>query len=86
MFGDAMDAVGSNVRGVRGTWVSGNGGLQDNLDSFNAGIQSGLTPQEAAMNTFTGKMAARYGFTNVTIEGTTGPMGEYTSASVVFGR
>jgi hypothetical protein len=36
--------------------------------------------------TFTGKMAARYGFTNVVIEGTARPMGEYTSASVVFTR
>ena len=84
MFEDAMNAVGSNVRGIRGKWLSGSGELQDNLDSFNAGIQSGLTPEEAALHTFTGKMAARNGFTNVTIETTVGPMGEYTSASVVF--
>src|SRR4051794_18880612 len=50
--------------------LSSSGQLRDNLDSFNAGIQNGLTPQEAAMNTFTGMMAARYGFTNVIIEGT----------------
>ena len=86
MFQDAMDALGSNVKGIRGKWLSGSGELQDNLDSFNAGIQSGLTPQEAALNTFTGKMAARNGFTNAEIESTVGPMGEYTSASVVFSR
>ena len=86
MFQDAMDALGSSVRGIRGKWLSGSGELQDNLDSFNAGIQSGLTPQEAALNTFTGKMAALNGFTNATIESTVGPMGEYTSASVVFTR
>ncbi|MBO0881191.1 MAG: hypothetical protein J2P17_12755, partial [Mycobacterium sp.] len=86
MFQDAMDALGSNVQGIRGKWLSGSGELQDNLDSFNAGIQNGLTPQEAALNTFTGKMAVQNGFTNVTIENTVGPMGEYTSASVVFTR
>jgi hypothetical protein len=83
MFADAMDALGPSVQKIRGTWLSG-GSLQDNLDSFNAGIQIGLTPEEAAMHTFTGKMAAKYGFTHAEIETTVGSPGEYTKATVLF--
>ncbi|WP_234535852.1 hypothetical protein [Streptomyces shenzhenensis] len=42
------------------------------------------TPEDAARATFTGKMAAKYGFTKVTIEETVGSPGEYTAAKVVF--
>jgi hypothetical protein len=55
-------------------------------DSFNAGIQNLLSPEDAARATFTGKMAAKYGFTEVTIEETVGSPGEYTAAKVVFSK
>ncbi|MEU9153305.1 Hint domain-containing protein [Streptomyces sp. NPDC048417] len=82
MFTRAMDALAGDAEGVRGTWNSG--ALRDNLDSFNAGIQNLLSPEDAARLTFTGKMAAKYGFTKVTIEETVGSPGEYTAAKVVF--
>lgn len=43
-----------------------------------------MFPDEAAMATFTGKMADRYGFTNVAIEQLTGSPGYYTKAVVLF--
>ncbi|MGV9764222.1 hypothetical protein [Micromonospora tulbaghiae] len=85
MFTDAMDAIGHRAAAVRGNWHSG-GTLRDNLDSFNAGIQNGLAPEEAAMHTFTGKMASRYGFSRAWVESTRGPMGEYSDATVIFYR
>jgi hypothetical protein len=84
MFDDIWNALGSHVQKIRGCWLSESGELQDNLDSFNAGIQSGLTPEEAAMHTFTGKMAAKYGFTHAEIETTEGTIGNYTKATVLF--
>lgn len=84
MFEDALEALGPRTRGIRGKWVAGD--MQDNLDSFNSGIQVGLDPEKAAMHTFTGKMAARNGFTRATIERTVGSIGEYTNVQVVFWR
>jgi hypothetical protein len=83
MFLNAMEALKSGARGVRGNWGDG-GALKDNLDSFNAGIQNMLSPADAARGTFTGKMAARYGFTKVTFEKLVGSPGEYTKVEVVF--
>ncbi|MFG2457849.1 Hint domain-containing protein [Streptomyces sp. NPDC048523] len=83
MFVNAMNALAKDAEGVRGTW---NSGLRDNLDSFNAGIQNMLSPEDAARATFTGKMAVKYGFTKVEIESTVGSPGEYTAVKVVFRR
>ncbi|WP_345004785.1 Hint domain-containing protein, partial [Dactylosporangium siamense] len=84
MFVDAVEALRPHIRAIRGNWHSESGTMSDNLDSFNAGIQIGLTAEEAALNTFTGKMAARYGFKNVVIESTKGPLGECTDVVVRF--
>jgi hypothetical protein len=67
MFNEALEAFGSNVQGVRGFWRGG-GELSSNFDSYQAGIRAGLTPEQAAAQTFTGKMALRAGFTHVNIE------------------
>jgi hypothetical protein len=67
MFDEAMRAFGSNVRGIRANWV-GTGEMTDNFDSFKAALKSGLPPEEAAFHTFTGHMAAKWGFTRATIE------------------
>lgn len=66
MFDEAMAAFGARVEGVRGTWLGG-GDLASNFDTFQAGIKAGLDPAAAASSTFTGRMAARHGFTNVRI-------------------
>ena len=68
MFNQALAAYGTNVKGIRGTWIAG-GTLADNFNAFKAATASGkMTPEEAALTqTFTGKMAQRAGFTNATV-------------------
>ena len=70
---------------IRGTWRASkkNG---DNLYSFNEFIKAGMTPENAAKRTFTGKMANELGFTNVKIEDTTikNSDGIYISVDVIF--
>ena len=66
MFNEALQAYGSNVKGIRGTWIGG-GDIASNFDSFKAALNAGLSPEQAALATFTGKMSARAGFTKVTV-------------------
>jgi hypothetical protein len=66
MFNEALKAYGSNVKGIRGTWLGG-GDLASNFDSYKANIKAGLDPRAAAQKTFTGTMATRAGFTTVTV-------------------
>jgi hypothetical protein len=66
MFNDAIEAFGSNIQGVRGSWRGG-GELADNYNSFMAAVRSGLSPEAAAARTFTGKMSIRNGFTNIRV-------------------
>ncbi|MEU9763250.1 putative T7SS-secreted protein [Streptomyces sp. NPDC047987] len=88
MFDSAMKSFGSDVQGVKGYWQNG-GTLRDNLDSFNSAARSALPGdmralEEAARSTFTGKMAARYGFTEVEIVELRGPHGGYSNVGVIF--
>jgi hypothetical protein len=67
MFDEAMRAFGPNVKGIRGNWFGTDPKMSDNFDSFKAAVKSGLSPQEAAFHTFTGHMAAKWGFTHATV-------------------
>jgi hypothetical protein len=66
-FGEILAAYGDQVERILGYW---NEDHRDNLDTFNRLIQPphSLSPQEAALNTFTGKMAARAGFSVPTLD------------------
>jgi RHS repeat-associated protein len=67
MFEEAIKAFGlSNIKGIRGTWLGG-GDLRTNFDAFQKAIKAGLTPEQAAFETFTGAMAKRFGFTKATV-------------------
>lgn len=66
MFNDVMTAYGSNVKAILGNWGN-SAGMADNYSSFQAAVQAGQSPEEAAFNSFTGKMAARWGFTNAQV-------------------
>jgi hypothetical protein len=66
MFDEAMAAFGSNVRGVRGTWL-GVGDMHSNFDAFYQNLREGMSAEEAAVNTFTGRNAVRHGFTEVEV-------------------
>ncbi len=66
MFAEAMEAFGSNVKGVRGTWI-GSADIGDNFNAFKSAVEAGSMPEQAAFQTFTGHMAAKYGFTTASI-------------------
>ncbi|WP_227984303.1 hypothetical protein [Nocardia spumae] len=91
MFQDLMNELGDRVEGIQDEWYGG-GALTDNLDSFNAGVQDGFTPEEAARRTFTGMLAEELGYTEVSFgdpdlrgdTGLDGPLGENTGVTVVF--
>ncbi|MFZ4930499.1 hypothetical protein [Chryseobacterium sp. Mn2064] len=70
---------------IRGTWRA-NKKIGDNLFSFNEFIKKGMAPEEAARNTFTGKMASELGFNTVKLESSTikNSEGVYISVDVVF--
>ena len=89
MFADMMRELGHRVRVIEAQWFS-EGGLDDNLTAFNAAIQELFldTPEEAALTTFTGRLAAEMGFTRVEFGpgALEGPPGEHTSATVRFSR
>lgn len=67
------NAVNMEIKGISGTWMDG---LADNLNTFNdlilTKVNKGLmTESEAALSTFTGKMASKNGYTKV--ESISGP-------------
>ncbi|MER5530856.1 RICIN domain-containing protein [Streptomyces sp. NPDC002677] len=84
MFNAALAHFGDAVKGIKGYWQDG-GTLSDNLNSFNAAVRDGVPLEEAALTkTFTGKMAARAGFTRVEITELRGMPGHYTNVGVIF--
>lgn len=70
MFSEAVCAFGQNIKAVRGRWLNRDG-LADNFDSYRKALAGGLTKDEAAFATFTGKMARRHGFINAKVLGDT---------------
>jgi hypothetical protein len=85
MFQDMMEFFGpSNVKGIDSDWLRAPG-MTDNLDSFNAAINAGVDPEDAALNyTFSGKMAARWGFGGVIGIQMIGDPGNYINVRVQF--
>lgn len=58
-----LDREGVAVNQIRGYWMDGTGSV--NADQYRANIAAGMTPQVAAANTWTGKIAADFGFNSV---------------------
>ncbi|WP_156440223.1 MULTISPECIES: hypothetical protein [unclassified Burkholderia] len=82
MFASAMQRLeqdGVQVNAIRGTWISGTDSV--NAAQYASNLSKGMTPQQAAANTWTGRIAARYGFTNVGVPNT-----GYSATTVIFGR
>jgi filamentous hemagglutinin len=66
MFASAMQRLNQNgvqVSAIRGAWVGGTDSI--NTAEYMSNLKNGMTPQQAAANTWTGRMAANYGFTDV---------------------
>lgn len=57
---------GADVRAIVGTW-SRIDGLNSNIDRFLMGIDEGLSPERAALATFTGRQAQSFGYTKATV-------------------
>lgn len=73
-----LDSDGVQVNSIRSEWVPG--GQSTNYNQYIDGINSGLSPSQAAANTWTGQRAAEHGFTNITVNSTDGVV------SFSFGR
>ncbi len=82
-FTSAMDHFGGRVKAVDGAWFA-NGDMADNINKFNELLKKGLSMDDAARGTFTGRMSGKYGFTKVEFLGTEGPFAEYTKVFVRF--
>jgi hypothetical protein len=78
----------SNIATIRGRWRAVPGS-SDNLDTFNrlTTTPTQLTEEQAALRTFTGKMAERHlGFTRVAFRHRLGSPGSYVEVEVDFTR
>lgn len=71
-----------SFKGVRGTW----GKTSDNTTSFNSELTDNqATPHQAAALTWTGKQAAKFGFSKIDIVSMEPPSGPpYTNVKVIF--
>ncbi|MDT0347764.1 hypothetical protein [Streptomyces litchfieldiae] len=84
MFDEVMNHFGpENITAVQAKWVPA---MPSNLETFNSMVGVGMTPEMAAASTFTGRMAARYGFTEVGQISTEGPLGAFTNVEELFTR
>ena len=64
LFTAMMLAYGNQVTSIDANWNEG-GIFSDNYNTYQTHIENGATPQEAAAATWTGKMAKKWGYTEV---------------------
>ena len=82
MFDQSIKVFGDKVKRVQGLWTDGT-----NLSLYNQLIKSGKTPEEAALNTVTGKWAQKNGFNKVEIiQDIKMKSGESGSVKVLFSK
>ncbi len=58
VFEAAWGIIGGDVRSIEGVWYSAPG-ISGNYDRFVLNLRQGMAPEQAALNTWTGKMALR---------------------------
>ncbi|BCX73166.1 hemagglutinin repeat-containing protein [Acinetobacter sp. Tol 5] len=66
MFSSAIQRLnqeGIQVNKIRGAWISGTDSV--NTAQYSANLAKGMSPNDAALNTWTGKIAQRHGYTKV---------------------
>jgi hypothetical protein len=66
-----------NVKTIIGNWESGT-----NLEAFNKNLGESMEPEDAARKTFTGAMAGRHGFSEVSIQDVV-PAGDGTFSQII---
>lgn len=84
---DAIDEMmkfyGNRVKKITVDWTVGDRG--DNSEEFRKHLKAGRTEAEAAALTWSGKQAARYGYTKIKVDRT--PLGGYyENVTVVFSK
>jgi YD repeat-containing protein len=70
-----------NIKTIKGSWSYGS-----NLEAFNKGVRSGLSPEAAAARTWTGQQAAGAGFGSVRSVRTYGQNAPFDKVEVYFTR
>ncbi|WP_063037705.1 helix-turn-helix domain-containing protein [Nocardia pseudovaccinii] len=80
--------IGHLVTGIQDFWTDTYDGLTTNIDKFNTLLRENpdLSPEAAAGRTFTGRMAARRGFTDIRCDLLQGVRGHYHNVVVTFTR
>ncbi|MGW6893714.1 SpvB/TcaC N-terminal domain-containing protein [Streptomyces chartreusis] len=83
LFFEILNSMGPGVKEVAANWGRG---MPGNLDQFNLGLRLGLSLEEAARQTFTGRMATRYGFLGpvTLVEPPVGEYGNYDKVRLLF--
>ena len=81
LFDAAMTHYAERVKAVEGAWYYG-----DNLDNANELMMAGTSLKDAVAMTWTGRQAARYGFTVPEFVSTEGDPGQFTNIVVRFHR
>lgn len=81
LFDAMMQHFGSTVNEIQGNWTYG-----VNLSAVNTLTAKGVSLADAALQTYTGKRANDWGFSNVKVSQASGSPGSYTSVEVVFTR
>lgn len=74
-----LQQEGVQVNSIRGTWIEGTDSV--NSAQYLSNLSKGMTPQQAAANTWTGRIAASQGYTNVGV-----PKTGYGTTTVIFGK
>lgn len=80
LFKEMIKHFGDTAKGVVGSWTHG-----DNLSAFNRLTAQGVSLEEAAFQTWTGRQAARNGFTKVEVIADGAP-GAFTRVLAKFTR
>ncbi|MBB5407659.1 YD repeat-containing protein [Paraburkholderia sp. HC6.4b] len=60
-----LDREGIEVNGITGTWVSGTDSV--NAAEYARNLAAGMSKENAALNTWTGRLASSYGYTSVIV-------------------
>src|SRR5262245_14927566 len=81
MFAEMMKHFGPSVAAIEGNWL---GPLSDNLATANRLTGAGMTLDEAAKATWTGKQAVNWGYMRVQVISALGRPGQYSNVRVVF--
>jgi len=85
-FAKVMEHFGPEVKRIKGNWTTSTSEKygSDNLKTLNELTSKGISIEDAAKETWTGKQAATFGFTQVKKTFSEGSPGQYSLVEVLF--